>query len=268
MEREARVAEEQRWIEGVLSVEELSSTRWTSRCAGTEASIRVEEATELLSAMPWRRLRDHLPRGDIKRRVQVGRPVADVVVAAPLRHTRHQRQHRRRAVERLDLRLLIDTKHHRCLRRVQVQADDVAHLVDELRIGRELERLRLVRLEPERPPIRLTADWLIPVAAAIERVDQCVAFVGCCSSVFTITRSTSSSLIVRGFPGRGSSASRRSHGGRTGPATCRPYCGCRPRSPYSNVPPRPPTRSGSETRAPASSSAAAPTAPTPRAPRH
>src|SRR5215211_9501493 len=27
--------------------------------------------------------------------------------------------------------------------------------------------------------IRLTADWLIPVAAAIERVDQCVASFGC-----------------------------------------------------------------------------------------
>ena len=55
--------------------------------------------------------------------------------------------------------------------------------------------------------IRLTALWLIPVAAAIERVDQCVAFAGCSSSVFTITRSTSSSLIERGLPGRGSSCS-------------------------------------------------------------
>src|SRR5215207_9907700 len=45
--------------------------------------------------------------------------------------------------------------------------------------------------------IRLTADWLIPVAAAIDRVDQCVALAGCSSSVFTITRSTCSSLIVQ-----------------------------------------------------------------------
>ena len=56
-------------------------------------------------------------------------------------------------------------------------------------------------------PYGLIADWLIPVAAAIERVDQCVAFAGCSSSVFTITRSRSSSLIVRGLPGRGSSCS-------------------------------------------------------------
>src|SRR6266516_1067383 len=55
--------------------------------------------------------------------------------------------------------------------------------------------------------MRLTADWLIPLAAAIDLVDQCVASFGCSSSVFTITRSTCSSLIVRGFPGRGSSCS-------------------------------------------------------------
>jgi hypothetical protein len=53
--------------------------------------------------------------------------------------------------------------------------------------------------------VPLTAFWLIPVAAAIDRVDQCVAFAGCSSSVLTITRSTSSSVIVRGLPGRGSS---------------------------------------------------------------
>jgi hypothetical protein len=60
---------------------------------------------------------------------------------------------------------------------------------------------------PNARQIRLTADCDIPVAAAIERVDQCVASFGCSSSVFTITRSTSSSRIERGFPGRGSSCS-------------------------------------------------------------
>jgi hypothetical protein len=60
---------------------------------------------------------------------------------------------------------------------------------------------------PNARQIRLTALWLIPVAAAIERVDQRVAPTGRSSSVFTITRSTCSSLIVRGLPGRGSSCS-------------------------------------------------------------
>jgi len=44
----------------------------------------------------------------------------------------------------------------------------------------------------------------LEAAAAIERVDQRVALTGCRSGVFTITRSTSSSLIGRGLPGRGS----------------------------------------------------------------
>jgi hypothetical protein len=53
--------------------------------------------------------------------------------------------------------------------------------------------------------IRETADWDMPVAAAIDRVDQWVAFFGFSSSVFTMTRSTSASVIFRGTPGRGSS---------------------------------------------------------------
>jgi hypothetical protein len=53
--------------------------------------------------------------------------------------------------------------------------------------------------------IRLTAVCDIPVAAAIDRVDQCVASDGLDSSVFTITASTCSTVIVRGAPGRGSS---------------------------------------------------------------
>ena len=73
---------------------------------------------------------------------------------------------------------------------------------------------------PNARQIRLTAVWLIPVAAAIERVDQCVASRGCSSSVFTITRSTSSSLIERGLPGRGSSCKPSRPRRANRPATC------------------------------------------------
>jgi hypothetical protein len=58
---------------------------------------------------------------------------------------------------------------------------------------------------PNARQIRLIAVWLIPAAAAIERVDQWVAFGGCSSRVLTITRSISRSPICRGLPGRGSS---------------------------------------------------------------
>ena len=113
---------------------------------------QVQEAAELLGAMPRRHLRDHLPGGDVERGVEVGGAVAEVVVALSRRHARHQRQNRRRAVERLDLRLLVDAQDDRGLGRIEIEPDDVAHLVDELRIRRELERLALMRLQREYPP--------------------------------------------------------------------------------------------------------------------
>ena len=45
-----------------------------------------------------------------------------------------------------------------------------------------------------------------PTSAARDRVDQCVASFGVVSKVVVITRSTASSAIVRGRPGRGSSS--------------------------------------------------------------
>ena len=61
-------------------------------------------------------------------------------------------------------------------------------------------------LRPKARQIRETADWLMPVAAAIDRVDQCVSSPGPrSSSVLVITSSTCSSVIFRGAPGRGSS---------------------------------------------------------------
>jgi hypothetical protein len=62
-------------------------------------------------------------------------------------------------------------------------------------------------VSPNARQFRLIADWLISVSAAIERIDHRVAFAGCSSSAFTITSSTSSSVIQCGFLGRGSSCS-------------------------------------------------------------
>jgi hypothetical protein len=60
-------------------------------------------------------------------------------------------------------------------------------------------------LSPNARQIRDTADCDISVAEAIDLVDQCVSRPGVSSSVFVITRSTCSSVISRGRPGRGSS---------------------------------------------------------------
>ena len=54
--------------------------------------------------------------------------------------------------------------------------------------------------------IRLTVARFRPLVSAIERVLYCVAPRGSDSSVRVTTRSTSSSLTVRGVPGRGASS--------------------------------------------------------------
>ena len=62
--------------------------------------------------------------GDVERREQRGDPVAVIVVGAPLGHARHHRQDRLRALQGLDLRLLVDTQHDRRVRRVHVEPDE------------------------------------------------------------------------------------------------------------------------------------------------
>jgi hypothetical protein len=63
--------------------------------------------------------------GDAERRQQAGDAVPQVVVGAPFGHAGHHRQHRLGPVQRLDLALFVHTQHHRLVRRVVVQADDV-----------------------------------------------------------------------------------------------------------------------------------------------
>jgi hypothetical protein len=60
-------------------------------------------------------------------------------------------------------------------------------------------------LSPNARHTRATVGWLIPLALAMSRLDQCVASVGFSVSVLTTTASMSSSPYLRGAPGRGSS---------------------------------------------------------------
>jgi hypothetical protein len=118
--------------------------------------------------------------------------------------TRPHRQQRLPPIQRLDLRFFIHAQHQRPIRRVQIQAHNVADLFDEQRIAGQLKRLAAMRLQRKGPP-RLTALWLIPHRRASERVLQCVASRGVASKVSVRTRSTSVSPIRRGAPGLGSS---------------------------------------------------------------
>jgi hypothetical protein len=112
----------------VLWVEELSRTTWIAKPSGTERSMGFKSF--LNSVRRWDTLGSS------------GRIGAD-------------------RFEGLDLGLLVDAEDARRLRWVETEPDDVADLVDELRVRRESEVLR-------------------PVASA-----------GCSSSVLTITRSAS-----------------------------------------------------------------------------
>ena len=62
-------------------------------------------------------------------------------------------------------------------------------------------------LSPNARQICDTEVCEMPTAAAMDRVDQCVAPGGADSRVRTITSSTLASSMVRGGPGRGSSQS-------------------------------------------------------------
>jgi hypothetical protein len=101
---------------------------------------------------------------------------------------------------------IANAQHHRAFRWVEVERDDVFDLLGEQRSLLSFHVSCRCGCRPNARQIREIAVWVNPTSAAIDRVDQCVASFGEVSSVLVITRSTSSSLIVRGRPGRGSSS--------------------------------------------------------------
>lgn len=122
-------------------------------------------------------------------------------------HPGHYQELRLESLQGLDLVIFNDARHQGPLGRVQVQSQDVMDLVDEGRISRQLERLGPVRLEPEGPPdTRDRGPRHMPFLAAIDRVDQCAAFLGLVSSDRRTSTAIRSSLTVRIRPGLGASS--------------------------------------------------------------
>ena len=111
-----------------------------------------EELFELDGAMTLITLTDHLSRLDIEGGEKRCGPVSAVVVCATLGKTGAQGKDRLGAIERLDLRFLVHAQHQGSVRRVHVEPDNVAHLVDKQWICRELERFRAMRLKRKRSP--------------------------------------------------------------------------------------------------------------------
>ena len=93
------------------------------------------------------RLADDLSRGDVQRREQRGGPVALVVVCHRLTTPLLHRQTGLRAVQGLDLALLVKAEHRGVVRRVEVQPDHIAQLLFEARVIAEFEGPNQVRLQ-------------------------------------------------------------------------------------------------------------------------
>jgi len=78
--------------------------------------------------------------------------VADLVVRDPFDIAQTKRQEGLGAIEGLDLTLLVDAQHDGVIRRMEIEADDIAHLFDEERVGGQLEPLLAMGLDPKGRP--------------------------------------------------------------------------------------------------------------------
>ena len=112
----------------------------------------LQEMEKLGRPMPAMDFTDDAPRLDIERGKEVGRPMPHIVVRVAFDLPGPHRQERLRAIQRLDLRLLVDGQHQGAVRRIEIEPDDVAHLLDEQRIFRDLERFAPMGLECKGAP--------------------------------------------------------------------------------------------------------------------
>ena len=112
----------------------------------------IKKFAKLCRSMSLMKLRDDLAGLGIERGEQRRRPMPFVVVRAAFDLAGLHRQQRLRAIERLNLRFLIDAEHRRMGRRIQIQAHDVADLLDQQRVVRQFERLAAMRLQAEGVP--------------------------------------------------------------------------------------------------------------------
>src|SRR3989441_5571675 len=112
----------------------------------------VEELAKLDSAVTTVMLGDDLATLHVERGKQRRGTAPYVVMRPPFDLAGLQRQDRLRAIQRLNLGLLVHAQHDRAIRRIQVEPDDVPHLLDQERVRRQLETLAAVRAQAKGPP--------------------------------------------------------------------------------------------------------------------
>ena len=107
----------------------------------------IEEANELLVAMALHTSANDFAFEHVESSEQRRCSMALVVVGHRAGAAFLHRQAGLGAVEGLDLRFLIDREHDGMGGRIDIEPDNIAQLVDKLRVGGELELLDPVRLE-------------------------------------------------------------------------------------------------------------------------
>ena len=107
---------------------------------------------------------------------------------------------------RLESGSSVNAQHHRPGRWIHIQAHDVADLVDEQRVGRELEGLATVRLQAEGSPDPTHRALRDVQLFAEQSRAPVMASRGRSLSVVAINCSIFASPCLRGAPGRGSSS--------------------------------------------------------------
>ena len=102
--------------------------------------------------MPWLALGQDLACGHVEGGEEGGGAVTDVAMRDAFDVSEPKGQQRLGSLQRLGLALLVDAEHHRVVGWVEVESDDIVDLLDEERIGGELEVLLAMRLDIERFP--------------------------------------------------------------------------------------------------------------------
>ena len=108
----------------------------------------AQELQELVVAVAIEATAADLAGRDIQGGKQGGRAVPDIIVGPSAAAPAFERQSRLRAVQRLNLALLVHAQDDRMLRRVQIHPHHIQELRDKLRIARQFECFLPMRLQP------------------------------------------------------------------------------------------------------------------------
>jgi hypothetical protein len=164
----------------------------------------LEEAEELLMAVALLALREHLAGADVERGEERRRAVPDVAVRDALDVAEPQRDRRLRALERLDLALLVHAQDERLVGLRYSPAMSRTFSKDSGSVERLKRRVRC-GCTPKSAEYRATVLLAMPVCAATTRTLQWVPAFGFEARTVRRSTATRSSSCARGRPLRGAS---------------------------------------------------------------